>query len=143
MTKIGKYLNREILIRSLKNNSSIEIMEDLSKSMVMIVCSKKTKETEIDRFLSEVVKLNPLAIFLAEEAVSRIDHLFHLLAIEKTNHVMTYFCENMDEAAEMLLISSWPAEERFDNWSNYIVYLLDTGISKREVIRFFKPYLDK
>ncbi len=143
MTKMGKYLNREIFIRSLKNISSIELMEDLSKSMVMIACSKKTKETEIDRFLSEVVKLNPLAIFLAEEAVSRIDHLFYLLALEKTNHVMTYFCENMDEAAEMLLLSSWPAEERFDNWRNYIVYLLDTGISKREVIRFFKPYLDK
>jgi hypothetical protein len=139
---IGTYLGRSIqAIRCSSNDECIFKESDpISGSTVLFMIGKKTGRSDFQRCLEDIAKQSPLAILVAgHNAEPAFDLLLHWLDQNQgQQHVMTkiYKGRDLSELAHEFLASTWPSEDRFDEWQNYT--LVSHGSNDLDYSEFIK-----
>jgi hypothetical protein len=131
---IGVYLGRTIRIRYLtvlESLADVDTAPSFKKTEMMLYFSRGYEGSPADKKLVQAaMELKPLALVLAGAGASRaFDTAMAVLCdSERRSHdlVMTSFVqeETPSVIAESLLYGTWPAEDRFDGWSNYSILIV-------------------
>lgn len=133
---VGIYLGRVVRAIQVPSNCGGSFNENtsLSSSLVLIYFGLKLPLVDVDRLLEDLARHAPLAIVLAGKgAEAAFDHLIDILGRRPTErHVMTKLClqQDVSEFASDFLSATWPAEDRFDEWKTYSVFVLESDLSR-------------
>ena len=143
---IGTYLNRPVLFQEARILAELAI-KDLSHAVVLLWLGESTWQPEqlkiaIKRFAAN----NALNVTIAGE---KSDESFFILletlsALPVNKPIMTGVIKSTDvkdpvedslivkDAIERFLISTWPDEERFDDWTEYRIIIIGRpGLSRQ------------
>jgi hypothetical protein len=144
---IGTYVDRPIVLQELTELNEL-IPGGVSHAVVLLWLDKNRWET---RQLEEAIKklassgvLNiTIAGWKADEGFSTLLTILDHLPINK--HIMTGVIDDTDikdpiedsimikDAIETFLASSWPDEERFDDWTEYQIVVVGRPDLSREI----------
>lgn len=128
-TTVGAYLDRKVLLANLADLPGTGDNLQLSDATVLVLYSKVYAGSDADKnWLRALVSSQPLAIAVAGAGARRaFDDLIELLSTpEPGEHTMTGVFDTADvkETISGFLYSTWPAEERFDNWKKLAVLVV-------------------
>lgn len=88
--------------------------------------------------IKDIVNKEPLSITLSGENASfHFDYLLNFLSIvSSTKHIMTGLIDDKDiqEIVETFLISTWPSEERFDEWTSYNILFITNDLNDSSLL---------
>ena len=121
---LGQYLDRDV---DVCNSSKLYPRLDsnsLSHAVVLIWLSTAKELAAFRQHLPDLVEAAPLALSVAGTyAKQAFDELLHHLDTKKVlRQIMTKSTEGeLRDCLEDLLWATWPSEDRFDNWSTYLV----------------------
>lgn len=129
--KIGYFLSKEVLYEHLESIDAYKNI-DLSHAVILLYFNEKKAFSRVksDLFLRKVINDNPLSIVISgENTEENFDALLRLQSLSQHHdHIMTY-SEKPSECLDMLFLSAWPAQERHDNWQNYMILEIgDSGL---------------
>ena len=102
--------------------------DKIPSSLILIYLLDEYQMEDLDLIITQVWKWDPLGIFIAGNNSRRgFDRLLSILSSKNDNkHIMTGFFDkkSIEENLELFLISSWPSEDRFDEWENYNILMV-------------------
>jgi len=145
---VGSYLGREVFLWKEKWGAGWDEGGFAGSIVLLWMCDWNQKH------FAELVELlctkSVLAIVVAgREAERAFTSLLEILQIPEASndygHVMTGIVSSQDEDVEVLetlFYSTWPSEERLDEWKQYHIIVIgcdDFNDKKRSIIDFINP----
>lgn len=120
--QVGTYCGRAVLVSRLEGSEMCDGFGGLSDSMLLVAAKAgAVPGMNYDTLFRALAVARPLSICLfgtdAETAFGTLlEVLSHQIA---SDHIMTKIChgETFREGLDDFLESSWPSEERHDNWT--------------------------
>jgi hypothetical protein len=133
---VGEYLGREVRIAGVANLDRFAL-DQLHDSVLLVVFGRDFVPDEKGQaFLKLLVQHQPLAITVCGIGARKaFDSLISVLADgRELKHIMTKLFEenHIESAVEDLLQSTWPSEDRFDEWKSYVALGVGNNISDIE-----------
>ena len=128
--KVGSFCSRDVLTARLEELNLITGIETLCDSTLLVVLkSEVSTASTLESLFRCLAEANPLVIsLLGKNAGVAFGILLEVLShpIAK-DHIMTKICygETFQEGLEDFLESSWPTEERHDNWTFCRILVVD------------------
>src|SRR5262245_27607010 len=127
--QIGSYCGRIVAIAQLDPFSTRRIACDLSDSTLLVVLKMDVAlQLNIDGLLRGLASGNPLSIALfGTGAGAAFDTLLRVLSqFPSQGHIMSQLChgETLQAGLDDFLCSSWPSQERHDNWRMHRVLIV-------------------
>ena len=146
-TLIGTYLDRPVILQELAELSELA-SDGISHAVVLLWLDRGRWNApgleEAIRKLASTGVLNITAAgWEADESFSTLLTVLALLPIN--NHIMTGVIKDTDikdpiedslmikDAVETFLVSTWPDEERFDDWTEYRIIVVGRPNLSREI----------
>jgi hypothetical protein len=128
LEQFGTYLDRPVFIRQTEEFEDL-VNVDISNSVTLVWFVEQGLESDqLIAGLDALMRNNPLSITIGgEESDGIFSLLLDLLSrFQSLNHIMTAhsFESVISDAIKVFLSSTWPAEERFDEWEGYHVILV-------------------
>lgn len=120
--KIGHYIERDVHL--IESKYLLTDYDDLSNSSVLLWLQTKKHLMTLRSYLRQLIEKKPLVLFLGGlYAEAGFDHLLDELSRGAPSfQVMTRYSEqSLEDCLEEFFQASWPSEDRFDDWKNYIV----------------------
>ena len=140
LTKIdlGAYLERDVYY------FHMETLQDWDQKIVLNGSTVLLKNNNGDftqaqqmAFFKNVIEKEPLLISVSgDDADRKFDLILEILSTSKsTNQILTKCLDegSLDEWVENFIKSSWPAEERMDDWVNYTIIELGHATQLKEI----------
>jgi hypothetical protein len=137
---IGSYFGREVLYKSTSLYEK-QLIPELSTSVVLVRFDDATiDDKQFELFLNHIIQAELLSITLCGINTDKyFGKLLEMLSVmSDKKHIMTYISKP-ENCLDDFFLASWPAEERHDDWQNYIV--IEVGGSDLE--QALKNYLQK
>jgi hypothetical protein len=126
-SKFGTYLDRELLSAQIPDGMEAD-RDALREATVLMFFSRPYDPASDGKKLQSVLSSAPLALAVAGvNSRSAFDNLINFVATPKSGpHVMTGLFETSDvsEAASLFLRSTWPANDRFDDWRRHVILVI-------------------
>src|SRR5262245_6538396 len=146
-TLIGTYLVRPVILQELTELSELA-SDDISHAVVLLWLDRgrwnvRGLEEAIRKLASTGVLNITTAGWEADESFSTLLTVLAPLLIN--NHIMTGVIKDTDikdpiedslmikDAVETFLVSTWPDEERFDDWTEYRIIVVGRPDLSREI----------
>ena len=125
-SELGSYLGRPLFFGGVRNRSDLDVDDLASSAVVLLWIEEEPRESSDDRdLIRRILGRAPLAITLAGRwAHPCFDILLAMQSLDQPRpHTMTGVLGGSDirESIEMFLCSVWPAEERWSEWSRYLI----------------------
>jgi hypothetical protein len=147
-TSTGIYLGRPVILKELPELDELATDDDVSHAVVLLWLDRKhwdgrQLEEAIKRLASTNVLNITIAGWRADEAFSML--LTVLAPLPTNKHIMTGVISDTDikdpiegslmikDAVETFLVSCWPDEERFDDWTEYQIVVIGRPDLAREI----------
>lgn len=146
---IGTYIDRPILLQEASSFSELAI-DDLSHAVVLLWLDEgswdpKQLELAVRRLAANNVLNITIAGEKSDEGFSVLLETLGSLSLDK--HIMTGIFSGTDvkaplkvkdalivkDAVERFLISTWPTEERFDEWREYRIIIVGKPNLSRQI----------
>jgi hypothetical protein len=122
--RIGTHLGREVRSVGFDGaDDSVGLVANQSLMLINIVDGDLTSAAQT-RLTEQIVRLQPLGVFFTGPLAERMfDGLLHALDRPgEVQSVMTNFSSDvLTEAVEQFLISTWPAEDSWERWQDYLL----------------------
>lgn len=121
---LGEWLGRIVKVITVTSQPPFRI-DGIGTSVVLLVLKSKISDEVLRLLVKALVRQQPLAVVTnGIGARAAFDALIDELSGDSRHrHVMTNVLDGSDlhEAIDILLESTWPSEERFDEWAGYAV----------------------
>ncbi len=128
--KNSMYLGRKIYLSSID-----DIDADILNNSTIMIITDEIDTIKLRYKLKYILQYNILSVTIMEiNKMGLFDFIIDILSkLETSIHTMTYRSHSivLVEAIEEFLMSSFPAEERFDEWKKY--YILANKKRFREI----------
>src|SRR5947209_357467 len=137
---IGSYLRRGVEFLGIGSFANFQVSPSTSQSLVMVLFQEKNIKLEhLTSFLDVLSGSLPLAIAVSgPDSRAVFDYMLRLLGSKSLGaHIMTKLCDegNVSDALNCFFWSTWPSEERFDEWKNYSVVAVGDESYQEAVLR--------
>jgi hypothetical protein len=129
MKTIGHYLGRDVCLLDASDLGNVS-RRSLRDAVVLAV-NEREWEVQHRDLISSLIDLEPQSIVLwGKNATLAFDLLISILSrpeVETGLHIMTNFLddEELEAAVGSFLRSTWPTEDRFDDWTRYVILSID------------------
>jgi hypothetical protein len=148
---LGSYLNRPVSATSVTRLNELEQLgENLKKCLMLVILGQQFKNDSVGRdALRAIIAARPLALVVfGHESRIAFDFVIAELSLKPSNpHIITNVLTEgeLGDGVETFLISTWPAEGRFDEWKSYNILFLGDVTSQYldESYKEIKMLLDK
>ena len=126
MESLGRYIGREIrLVMSFEDSAEVPALAVDGAVVLVWLNQLYFPNSRVSPLFKRLVSRSPLALLLGGSgACEAFDVVLRLLADVDCNakHTMTKWSpEPMVDCVSELLQSTWPADERFDEWVAYAI----------------------
>lgn len=126
--KIGEHLNIPVYISLLEKLDDIK-KENFSSSTVLLYFGNDNFDvSQVDDFFNNLLETVPLAVHFAGKNSDKYFGLIfnNKILNENKKHTMTYVTEEnkVNEWMSDFLYSSWPSEDRFDEWKDHRIIVI-------------------
>ena len=142
--QIGHYVSRKVWCAAIERVSDFGGL-DVGRMLVLLHTGGARLTDDEKRELAEqIIKSRPLATFFAGPgAEAMFDCVLHVLdTTDPPFPIMTnYSVAGLPEAANEFLSSTWPPEERWDEWRGYL--LINIGGPVNEVEEAVRPLIER
>ena len=132
LQNIGSYLGRQMVLGQVMRPTEETDALQLIDATILVLYGESYTGSELDRqFLVKLTLSSPLAIAVGGSGARKaFDALIDISSKAKSHdHIMTGLFEDVsiDDAIEQFLFSTWPAEERFDDWKKVAILTIGNG----------------
>jgi hypothetical protein len=128
---VGQYLDREVCVTTSSNLFREVSPGVLAHASVFFWVATERHLMDFRSHLRDLVAGAPLVLFVAgSQADKAFDYLLKCLAAEApVPQIMTRSREGtLPECLEELLQGTWPSEDRFDDWTTYLIAAEDVDV---------------
>lgn len=129
---VGQYLGRDVCVLASSALFSELAPGALAHAAVMIWLPSARLLTEFRSHVQEVVRALPLVVFVAgPRAAEAFDLLLQCLDTDDPlPQIMTKTSQGtLDECVGELLQGTWPSDDRYDDWTTYVLAAQRTEIN--------------
>jgi hypothetical protein len=131
--QVGTYCGRAVWIARLEESDAASGIGSLCDSTLLVVLKAgAVSGAGGEALFRSLAVAQPLSICLFGAAAdAAFDTLLGVLSrFSSDGHIMTKLChgETFQESLDDFLGSSWPSEDRHDNWTHCRIVVVDSGV---------------